>query len=77
MAAKMPTNYFVGYRKKTLVRTFGALNSRFLANSLDPLIAASWRVTSSACLAAFEALRINILSSTKQRVEESNFSLGG
>jgi hypothetical protein len=77
LTAEMPTNYFVGYRKKTLVRTVGALDSRFLANSPDPLIAASWRVTSSACLTAFEALRINILSSTKQRAEESNFSLGG
>jgi hypothetical protein len=77
VTAEMPTNYFVGYAKKTLVRTFGALDSRFLANSPDPLIAASWRIASSACLTAFEALRINILSSMKQRAEESNFGLGG
>src|SRR5438093_282480 len=77
VTAEMPTNYFVGYAKKPLVRTFGALDSRFLANSPDPLIAASWRIASSACLTAFEALRINILSSMKQRAEESNFGLGG
>ena len=77
MAAKMPSNYFVGYGKKTLVRTFGAFDSRFLANSPDPLIAASWRVTSPTCLTALEALRINILSSPKQRAEQSNFGVGG
>jgi len=77
LATEVPTNYFVGYGKKTLVRTFRALDSRFLANSPDPLIAASWRIASSACLAAFEALRINILSSMKQRAEESDFGLGG
>jgi hypothetical protein len=77
VTAEMPTNYFVGYAKKTLVRTFGALDSRFLANSPDPLIAASWRIASSARLTAFEALRINILSSMKQRAKEGNFGLGG
>src|SRR5438034_10044620 len=77
VTAEMPTNYFVGYAKKPLVRTFGALDSRFLANSPDPLIAASSRIASSGCLTAFEALRINILSSMKQRAEESNFGLGG
>ena len=77
LAAQVPTNYFVGNGKKVLVRTFGALDSRFLADSPDPLIAAGWRIASSACLTAFEALRINILSSMKQRAEESNFGLGG
>src|SRR4029077_3930318 len=77
VTAEMPTNNFVGYAKKTLVRTIGALDSRFLANSPDPLIAATWRIASSACLTAFEALRINILSSMKQRAEETNFGPGG
>src|SRR5882724_6409487 len=56
VTAEMPTNYFVGYAKKTLVRTFGALDSRFLANSPDPLIAASWRIASSACLTAMRSV---------------------
>ena len=75
--AEMPANHLVGYGKKTPMRTFGTFDSRFFADSLGPLIGTSRRIAGSARLAAFEAARINIFSSAKQRAEEGDFGLGG
>jgi hypothetical protein len=74
---QMPTNYLVRYGKKTLVRAFGTFDPWFFADALHPLITTHRRVAGSASFAAFEATRVNIFPSMKQRPEESDFGLGG
>ena len=77
LAAEMPPNHVVGYGKKTLMRTFGTFDSRFLANSPDPLIAASRRIAGPASFSAFETARIDIFAPAKQRTEQGDFGFGG
>ena len=77
LTAEMPANHVVGYRKKALVRAFGTFDSRFFADSLDPLITASRRIASPACSTTLEAARVDIFSSAKQGTEEGDFGLGG
>ena len=77
LTAEMPANHLFSDGKKALVWAFGTLNSRFIADSLGPLIGTSGRIAGPTCLAAFEAARVNILSSSKQRTEQGDFGLGG
>ena len=77
LTAEMPANHLFSDGKKALVWAFGTLNSRFIADSLGPLIGTSGRIAGPTCLAAFEAARVNILSSPKQRTEQGDFGLGG
>ena len=77
LTPQMPPNRIVSYGKKTLVGAFGTFDSGLFADSLDPFIAAHWRIAGPARLAAFEAARVNIFASTKQGTEEGDFGLGG
>jgi hypothetical protein len=77
LTPQMPANHIVIYGKKTLVGTLGTFDPWFFADALDPLIATHWRIASPARLAAFEATRVNIFASMKQRTEEGDFGLGG
>ena len=73
----MPANHLVGHRKKTLVGTFGTLDSGLFADSPDPFITTHWRIAGLPCLAVFEAARVNIFAPTEQRAEERDFDLDG
>ena len=75
MTLQMPLNRIVSNRKKTLMRTFGTFDSGFFADSLDPFITAHWRIAGPARLAAFEAARVNIFASAKQRSVKCDFDI--
>ena len=77
MTLQMPANHIVSYGKKTLVGTFGTFDPWFFADALDPFITTHRRIAGPASLAAFEATRVNIFASMKQRTEEGDFGLGG
>jgi len=77
LTPQMPANYIVTYGKKTLVGALGTFDPWFFADALDPFIATHWRIAGPARLAAFEATRVNIFASMKQRTEEGDFGLGG
>jgi hypothetical protein len=64
---EMPAEHLISYGKKTRVGAFGTFDSRFFADSRDPLIGARRRIAGPASLSAFETARIDIFASVKQR----------
>jgi hypothetical protein len=75
-ARKMPANHFIGDRKKSPVWTIGALDSRFLTHSANPLIGTSRCITSLAGLAAFKSKRVNVCSPAKQGSKKFDLGVG-
>ncbi len=75
LTPQMPPNRIVSYGKKTLVGAFGTFDSGLFADSLHPFITTHRRITCPARLAAFEAARVNIFASAKQRSVECDFDI--
>jgi hypothetical protein len=76
MTLQVPTNHVVRYGKKTLVETFGTFDPWLFADALDPFITTHRCIAGPTSLPAFEATRVNIFASVKQRTEEGDFDLG-
>ena len=75
LTPQMPPNRIVSYVKKTLVGAFGTFDFGLFANTLHPFITAHRRITCPARLAAFEAARVNIFASAKQRSVKCDFDI--
>ena len=75
LTPQMPPNRIVSYGKKTLVGAFGTFDSGLFADSLNPFITTYRRISCPARLAAFEAARVNIFASAKQRSEKCDFDI--
>src|SRR5262245_49040291 len=71
-ARKMPANHFVADRKEAPVWAIGTLNSWLLAQTPNPFVCASRRVTRLPGFSALETPRVNIGSPTKERAKESD-----
>jgi hypothetical protein len=66
----MPKNRFIGNRKQTPVRAFGAPHSALVAKIADPFVGAGRLVSGGACLEAFETAGINIVPTAKEIAEQ-------
>jgi hypothetical protein len=66
----MRKNSFVGNRKETPVRAFGTPYSAPVAKVANPFVGTSRLVSGVACLEAFEAAGINIVSPAKEIAEQ-------
>ncbi len=75
LTPQMPPNRIVSYGKKTLVGAFGTFDSGLFADSLNPFITTHRRISCPARLAAFEAARVNIFASAKQRSVKCDFDI--
>ena len=81
----MPANNIVSDGKKSLVGSSRTFDSRFFADSGDPLMGTGGRVAGKSrgpqrrrsALSAFEAARMDVFATVKQGAEEADFCLSG
>ena len=66
LARQVPPNDIVCDGQKPSVGTIGAFDAWLLADTLDPLVRASGRITRSASFAALESARVDIFSATEK-----------
>jgi len=69
IAGEVPPNHVVGHREEATIWTLGALDARFFADALHPLVGAGWGVAGLAGFPALESTRVHVLSSAEQRTE--------
>ena len=69
---KMPTNHFISNGQKLPMPTDATLDSWFFADPLYPLIPTNGRVPRLSRSSAFEATRIDVVPSAKERSEKGN-----
>src|SRR5712671_2580359 len=74
-SGQVTPNHIIGHWKTTAVLTLRAFDSRLFADTTNPFIAAGGRVTRPPGFPAFEPPRINVLSPTEQRAEESDLGI--
>jgi hypothetical protein len=72
MARQMPSNHIIGNRKETPVGTIRTFDPRFLADTANPFVGASRRITGLASFPALEAKGINVRPSAKQRPKQAD-----
>src|SRR5258708_54993 len=73
LTREVPPDCLIGDGEKALMRTIAAFDPGFLANALNPFVAADRLITCLARLSAFKPAWIDVLAPAKESTEQGDF----
>jgi hypothetical protein len=71
----VPPDYVIGDGQEPAVRAICALDSRFLADAVDPLVPACRSISGFPCSPAFEAAWIDVVASSEERAKQRDLEV--
>lgn len=74
-SGKVPPNHVVGDREESAVRAIRAFDARLLADARNPLVPACRGISGFSGSPAFEAPRIDVVTSPDERAKQRNFGI--